>query len=1377
MAALTRTRHRAPFGASCSAGVLAVPALALLLGACAGQGDIDRTQPDKVDKSIFLNADGSPRTFYYRKTTVGAPPTSNYVFEGTMGDLQKVRFDILEKYLVGYRAYDYAPGSETTYSSGANNNDTPLLMFAITSQFDVKREYNPGTGEQTNVISENTTDRPWNQRQYIRLDWSKNLVDPPTNDTMNVDPMSIFFPATTLQTGFSVGQGDQAYINPDRPIVTKDYIDIATKELRTPDLNACATMFDPLVNDGGIWGCGPAEITYRNSLLPVPPLTYVPLSYPDTQALTDGAGNPIRYAVDPATGNTVNCDQASLDAVGLTGADCTDLRMDRFAKFGYFRTIRQTYDREVGATEAGRQYFINRWNIWQDAVQKDANGNPAKDANGDLVPMAIKDRQTRTITYYMNPEFPAESPTDHPLRDAAAQVIGDWNQAAKETAAGMLFHEQHEAACIANPTISNCSISPADLKALTATMPDIFVLKPNSCEVGNVQQWVMDHPSVVDLVKAKVSKSTLDVENFAPADLLKACSALSAVTENLPDGDANKFTWQRNGDLRYSFLYWVDRPQPSGPLGYGPSSADPETGEIISAGAYIYGAALDTYAKFAVDSVNLANGNLDPDDLLSGKTITDVLAETKSNRLAAQAHPATATTLAAAGAKISAIGPQATRLVKVGAGIDDQVVGKLKGTAIEKLLLNDDVLPGLVAGYQPGDTLPDDYFEQAMAQPWFSRQAREAREQKFQQIAQHGCMYMAEFADDAIMATALKYDQLHLGPDDMWKALRGDIFRGLADHEVGHTMGLRHNFAASTDALNYDDRYWQLHENASLTQDAKDQMGMPEFATASVMDYGARFNSDIQGLGKYDTAAMRFGYGELVDIIPQATENAWTGLNNDIFLNDYTKLPKEVGGLDNMSTAGTRIASYADDINIILHNGNPFPERPYKFCIDEWQGSLDCKTWDRGANQQEIVDATADAYRNYYVFNAYKRGRTTWQIDGYLNRMASHYFVRYTEAFQFFFFYYDLLTSPQFVQAYPQSTLAQDMLNASIDALNSLGTVLQTPQPGIHCTTAYSPYVLTVPIQPSDCDQTSMQVLNLPDAKPYYVAFSDDTYYRITRAGSLYDKLLALDTLTTTEAEFVRVDAFESANRYSINFYQVFQNEVLNLLSGVIRNDPTSYTGMMAQVPGSTPPQFQFQPTPVVDTSTYGVVGAQTPLYAQPNAVHVETPVNKTIEYWTLLYALGRLGSSWDSTLDFQNYIQVSAKGADDDFTVAATTPVHEFTHPTTGTIYRAPAYTNPPSIGAAIIDELNAIVGTPGVMGTVPVQYGTNFNDGSVLPTWYTAKASMDALAKGNDQTAYTKAIQTFTMVDQLMGFQVDLISDIRLFRKQVLLLNGLLQ
>ena len=52
----------------------------------------------------------------------------------------------------------------------------------------------------------------------------------------------------------------------------------------------------------------------------------------------------------------------------------------------------------------------------------------------------------------------------------------------------------------------------------------------------------------------------------------------------------------------------------------------------------------------------------------------------------------------------------------------------------------------------------------------------------------------------------------------------------------------------------------------------------------------------------------------------------------------------------------------------------------------------------------EIVDNVTEQFRNYYVFNAYKRGRTNWRIDGYLNRLEERYFNRYSEAFQFFFF-------------------------------------------------------------------------------------------------------------------------------------------------------------------------------------------------------------------------------------------------------------------------------------------------------------------------------------------------------------------------------------
>ena len=79
---------------------------------------------------------------------------------------------------------------------------------------------------------------------------------------------------------------------------------------------------------------------------------------------------------------------------------------------------------------------------------------------------------------------------------------------------------------------------------------------------------------------------------------------------------------------------------------------------------------------------------------------------------------------------------------------------------------------------------------------------------------------MADFADDAILGTALELDKLGLSPDEMFKELRTRIFRGLTDHEVGHTMGLRHNFAASTDALNYDDEYWRVMRRPSRSRRA-----------------------------------------------------------------------------------------------------------------------------------------------------------------------------------------------------------------------------------------------------------------------------------------------------------------------------------------------------------------------------------------------------------------------------------------------------------------------------------------------------------------------------------------------------------------------------
>jgi hypothetical protein len=1346
-----------------SAAVL--PWLGILVAACAGQGDVDRTQLDKVDKAIFVNADGTSRTFYYRKTTTGVPPTSAYAFEGIMGELMKVRFDIEKDLLVAHRAFDYAPGSQNPFTGGDNNDDTPPLIFKITSHFDVKREYNPATGEETNVIVENTTDRDWNQRQFMRVDWSHNLAEQSTAFSF-ADPMNPFFPAETLDTGFYVGEGEDALINPNRPIVRKEYVDFTTKEFRTPDYNACIRLFDTW-DDGGPWSCGPAEITYRNSLLPVPNSEYEPLSFPDRQVLTGDDGKPIRYAYDPnvlwtdpnggqTRGKYVECTPAALAAAGLTGDDCSEAAVDQFSKFGFFRTVRPTYNRLTGAVEEGREYLINRWNIWQETIEKDEAGKPMTKTDGNPVRMPIVDRTPRKIVYYLNPEFPE----DEALRKEAKDVIEHWNQAMKETVSGARFVDR-------NPDRTQLI---NNLAADAANIPTIFEMQPNGCSVKNVQDFVAAHADIRQRVERRISKAKLDLGAVDKANLLQACSALSAVTEDLKDGDPKKFVWQRNGDLRYSFLYWVDRPQPGGPLGYGPSSQDPETGEIISASAYIYGASLDVYAQFAADSVRLVNGNLNPDDLLSGKTISDVLAETKTASQMRRAQQLTPAASKAMSDKLRSLGPREKRLVKVAAGIDDQMLKRVKGTPLEKLLFNDDVLPGLLPGYKPGDTPPPDAFDRAMANPWMSSEAAEARRDKFQKLAMHGCLYMAEFADDAILGTAMELSALP--PDELFKALRVAIFRGLADHEVGHTMGLRHNFSSSTDAFNYHDNFWKLRASG-MSQEKQEEMKLSEYAYASVMDYGARFNSDVHGLGKYDTAAIRFGYGQLIDLVTNAAGAG--GLSSDIFYSDYSRLPGIVGGIDKMDTAATSVASYTgsvdnmrDQFKAIKTNGgffSVFPERPYKFCGDEFEGNFDCKTWDRGANQREIVGNIDDQFRNYHVFNAYKRGRTTWEIGDYLNRIESRYFNRYQQAFQFYYFFGDFLDN---------TDLGDDMKMASIEALNALGAVLQTPEPGLHCFTAYSPDVMTIPVVPEDCLAASPKpVLNLPDAKPFFINFSDDYYYRITRTGSLYEKLEALITLTSTDSRFFRVDTFADSNRFSINFYRLFKDEMIKLLSGVIRDDVSAYGATYRVPPGGTSPVLMH--TPVVDPEVFGIADPPTPPYAVPGVPRIETPVNKTIRFWALMLALVRLGSTWDSALDFQNYLAIAVKGADDDFTLGSNVTVKEFTHPVTGVIYRAPSYAapSPNNIGAEIIDELNVIVGTPGVRGTIPTRLG-GYRSGTAYPNWYTAKADMEQAFARQQQQEYEDAKARFEYLEYLLSYRIDLIGDIRVIRRQTQLLTG---
>ena len=48
-----------------------------------------------------------------------------------------------------------------------------------------------------------------------------------------------------------------------------------------------------------------------------------------------------------------------------------------------------------------------------------------------------------------------------------------------------------------------------------------------------------------------------------------------------------------------------------------------------------------------------------------------------------------------------------------------------------------------------------------------------------------------------------------MDPDEVYRVLREQVFRAVALHEIGHTIGMTHNFEGSHDALNYPDDFWR----------------------------------------------------------------------------------------------------------------------------------------------------------------------------------------------------------------------------------------------------------------------------------------------------------------------------------------------------------------------------------------------------------------------------------------------------------------------------------------------------------------------------------------------------------------------------------------
>ena len=1148
------------------------------VGCAQDVGDIDRTQPNRIHKQDLLQSD-----WFLAQTVVEVPTTDYFSFIGETGMLERIRWDIQENYLIAYRAYPRIPNSDPDEQAAIDSDEpwsyteNPVAAYPIVSHFDIQRDYNASTGEQGNTISENSYDRPWYERDYIRVDWSHNLI---TNfefisNTLYVNNLDYF---VTEEQG-----GPDAMVRELDEDGWLSYFDFVSKVHVEPDIWGCLYQWY------GWWpgDCTSGEIKIRNSFMRAEEIReYEPFQY-DDRLMT---------------------------------------------KFGYFRTERFGWDRWRSIRQTNRSYLPNRHSIWKEVWEKDEEGNYYVDEDDRLVPIPMADREPKPIVYHVSTTMPDE------LWDASVETAAGWDRAFRRAVAAAQDKDPDD-------------------------VPTMFVLCRNP-----------------------------------------------VTAEDAPEC-GEEGTEVRIGDIRYNHMYLVDRFTQAGLLGYGPSGADPLTGETVFGSAYVYGTEVDSYAAWATDLVRLINGDLTEDDIVMPDYIRDEIA----SRLASDnSRPYGARTARSARLQNTPVPEEPSRLLdarkrsKLAAikrhGLeplaydrDARVMSLIKQHGLDSLMMNKEIEIGATRGkHGPQNPAPQAVADRIAPSNWASPGQMNRRKQALMEAAKRN-IYLRDFADDAIVGLAKSY----AGETDYEKIreeIRAAVYKAVMEHEVGHTLGLRHNFQGSYDSLNYKDEYWelrkenlqrgsnidQLYEMAQPTQ-AQIDGRMHEYQYSSIMDYGMRFNSDIQGLGKYDEAAIIFGYTSGTYDFEIGPEPGFV----EVYANpgNAKSLLKVYEDPDSLAFPNlleeyhyTTVAQAFDDVSNIadrtlMKYGDLKAEREedpsgapvevsYMFCSDEWVGALvSCQVFDSGADPFEIVNHYVNNYYDYYTLNHWHRDRIFWWSEDVLYAMYDRYFSPLTNVYQNWVFAYFYGTSDSRMDNY--------YLFAGTSAFNLLADVLLTPPSGSYYLDERGVYRNYYWEEDPEAD------LYVPRGvgRPQYTEYQwDSGYYYYDRAGEVghfWDFLAAMFAITDSETYRLGVDSAADELAYSIPWYLFFEFEILDVMNSIYARDPSIAGPYVMGGDVVRPPVSQL----VLDDGNGGELyidpftGAEVP--PRPAAAtQISLDTTFTQELYVALYGMAFFTSNY--SLSFPDNFQVFRLGAGESLEAGPDYEVISFTDPNSGHQYAA---------------------------------------------------------------------------------------------------------
>ena len=1393
---------------------LLVSGAALAFAGCAQDvEDINRVQNNVTQKSELQGE------FYFRSTVVNAPYASFGFFVGDQNyHLERGVFDIQENTLYFYRTYEFAIGGETQgaapdvdtplYETNADGSikmvdgkpvpvtyqkriggemltvqrfvykGNPILAIPITSHFDIKRSYNPLTGEETNVIAEDTTDREWWQRSYFRVSWGQQRG---IHHDGNIKPDS---GGTYGQYAALPELMDEQFDDKEAPVKVftddgkLDYFDYKVRNtVSAPTAYLDGYGYIPACwyypwYLGQVAECNSERVTFRHSFMRVKPSDYVAWDYNDTM----------------------------------------------LKKFGYYRIERAEHDPTRGVTYSGVTRRIRRFRIWENyAIDTgDACTTPGGDVYAECTDGKVCDQigdgmfcvaadpndrldytkmTPKPIVWYLSEQFP---------RDLIEETVGlavGWNE----------------------PLVD---VVNARKPGATIPAQGMFVLCENNLEEA----------------AAAAALYGKDISNDADVAELQAQGKLAQIGGVCADMANAK----RNGDLRYSQIHSVNEPISYPLYGYGPSSADPMTGELLSANSYMYTPAMKRGANNAMLLIELITGIRSFYETTYGNHVKERGTRTRLSA-ATGGLPNYTEESAAAAAKgmldpavamqIDAVGPQKTDI--------DWASARMKKLAnerpeIAKLFVTDDVKmlkrdPRL--GMETGETTKET-VDRLGIHKWgvqggnaFTSQIERTRKRGL-----NGCQYLEEFTDSAVIGLAREYAkvmdksvceaaqakdntiydfdqfaQLHgkcdkagvEDPNNLWvctnvtaensdkglywadpctvgklkvqlanklydlnqmnqywlsqdyypadpvytdtkhEAVQNSqqvmidaieqtrdelivtiykrLYKGVAEHEVGHSLGLRHNFEGSTDAMNFGWDYWDLkgdfdgngafHAHDFLSDENAEQrtkqigddtarVGIRQLQTSSVMDYTAKFTDRNSGVGFYDKAAIRFGYGGLVEVFNQDPKVQQFGdylddpgandPNNNPTVHDfvstdlellfrrlhYTHIPELFGNIEGLYDRNLVSHTSIDELG--KDSAGKF-EVPYRFCSDELSHRTPtCATRDSGVDSFEIVRNYLADYENYWPMWGYWHDNVTYFPDQYYNRVA-YMFGAVKMHMQWWVvertrFNNDDWWEKRFgVPWHEDANGGRAGALAVIDGLNTLAATFGRPAPGRHGYYGAGDVFEPVPYQDNALysNVTYVSPTNC-DARPLYPAWDYSGHLPIpSQAGAIYERLVAYEALSDPSSYFLAVDQSVDIQKYLISYYSLYPGQVMNLFSAMLANKTDSWGWYMVRDADGDPSRCHRRVLVGKDAGAPVLEAGETGVWAfNPEPEYTFPTTRFRLPMLAGYYGLGLLTNHYDQS--FVDVTRVYTEGKWFEIDPIAGADVRSFTDPLSGKTFTA---------------------------------------------------------------------------------------------------------